>query len=95
METIAAIGLASLKKCCSCPQSSSPKFTNFWAKYPTKFSMARKYGTFPSLLLVHTEKSVVLYPSNILSWNLKTGDCMVRLELAAFQIMIYFVYSGK
>jgi hypothetical protein len=27
----------------TCPQSLSPKFTNLWAKYPTRFPIARKY----------------------------------------------------
>jgi hypothetical protein len=39
-----------------CPQSLSLKFTNLWAKYPTRFPIARKYETLPSLLMVNTEK---------------------------------------
>jgi hypothetical protein len=38
------------------PQSESPKFTNLLAKYTTNYPIARRYETFPSLLLVHTEK---------------------------------------
>jgi hypothetical protein len=39
--------------------------------YPTKYPIARKYETFPSLLLVHT---VVLCPSSLQTWDLNTGD---------------------
>jgi hypothetical protein len=58
----------------TCPQYLSPKFTKLWAKYPTRFPIARNYETFPSLLLVHTEKSVALYLSSLQTWDLNTGD---------------------
>jgi hypothetical protein len=64
--------LSVVSVCSGCsPQYLSPEFTNLWAMYPTKYPIARKYETFPSLLLVHT---VVLCPSSLQTWDLNTGD---------------------
>jgi hypothetical protein len=62
--------LYSTNQCCQ-SQYLSPEFTNLWAMYPTKYPIARKYETFPLLLLVHT---VGLCPSSLQTWDLNTGD---------------------
>jgi hypothetical protein len=55
----------------SIPQYLSPKFTDLWAKYPTRFPIARKYETFPSLQLVHTEKKGGTLPLKFANLGLK------------------------
>jgi hypothetical protein len=45
--------------------------------YPTKYPIARKYETFPSLLLVHT---VVLCPSSLQTWDWNTGDKSLTID---------------
>jgi hypothetical protein len=52
-------------------RSLSPKFTNFCSKYRTRIPIARKYETFPSFLLVNTEKKGGTVPLKFANLGLK------------------------
>jgi hypothetical protein len=77
----------------TCPQSLSPKFTNLWAKYPTRYTIARKYETFASLLLVHTEKKGDTLP--LKSANLGLKDWGLELTVAVRPVSIEHGYLSE
>jgi hypothetical protein len=56
-----------------------------WAKYPTRFPIARKYETFPSLLFIHTEKKGGTLPLKFANLGLKYWGLVIELGVVIGQ----------